>query len=61
LTFFEPGKGQLFWLWLKKGLKKSSKKLKTGKKNFELLLASLSLKKGFLSFIEPEKGLFELL
>jgi hypothetical protein len=46
LSFFEPGKGQFFWLWLKKAqngskqLKKAqngSKKLKTAQKSSKRL------------------------
>jgi|TARA_B110001454_G_scaffold166885_1_gene156800 hypothetical protein len=36
LSFFEPGKGQLFWLWLKKA-QKGSKKLKIVLKNSKKL------------------------
>jgi hypothetical protein len=54
LSFIEPGNGQFFWLWLKKGLKKSSKKLKTAQKS------SKRLKKlwASLSFFEPKKRAF---
>jgi hypothetical protein len=36
LSFFEPGKGQFFWLWLKKA-QNGSKKLKTAQKSSQRL------------------------
>jgi hypothetical protein len=36
LSFFEPGKGQFFWLWLKKA-QNGSKKLKTAQKSSKRL------------------------